>query len=145
MLEAILEPAQRELRNEVRAFVRWVPRQLILDMDADRVRYPRDFVEEAARRNSEAQEAQQTLGDQVRELAEQLHQQHQQHDRLQQQVRERKARQDALRAEFEREAAALRAEVERLQAELERQRSPAAAGEQAPAAAAPTPPPVATR
>jgi hypothetical protein len=51
MLEAILEPAQRELRDEVRAFVKWVPRQLILDMDADRVRYPREFVEEAARRN----------------------------------------------------------------------------------------------
>ena len=51
MLEAILEPAQRELRDEVRAFVQWVPRQLILDMDADRVRYPREFVEEAARRN----------------------------------------------------------------------------------------------
>jgi alkylation response protein AidB-like acyl-CoA dehydrogenase len=35
----------------VRAFVQWVPRQLILDMDADRVRYPREFVEEAAQRN----------------------------------------------------------------------------------------------
>jgi hypothetical protein len=34
----------------MRAFVRTVPRQLILDMDADRVRYPRDYVEEAARR-----------------------------------------------------------------------------------------------
>jgi acyl-CoA dehydrogenase len=51
MLEAILKPAQRELRAEVRGFVQWVPRQLILDMDADRVRYPREFVEEAARRN----------------------------------------------------------------------------------------------
>jgi acyl-CoA dehydrogenase len=51
MFEAILKPAQRELRAEVRAFVQWVPRQLILDMDADRVRYPREFVEEAARRN----------------------------------------------------------------------------------------------
>jgi alkylation response protein AidB-like acyl-CoA dehydrogenase len=51
MLEAILESAQNELRDEVRAFVQWVPRQLILDMDADRVRYPREYVEEAARRN----------------------------------------------------------------------------------------------
>jgi acyl-CoA dehydrogenase len=51
VLEGILEPAQRELCDEVRAFVQWVPRQLILDMDADRVRYPREFVEEAARRN----------------------------------------------------------------------------------------------
>ena len=31
--------------------MRSVPRQLILDMDADRVQYPRDFVREAGRRN----------------------------------------------------------------------------------------------
>jgi alkylation response protein AidB-like acyl-CoA dehydrogenase len=35
----------------MRAFVKGVPRQLILDMDADRVRYPRHYVEEAAQRN----------------------------------------------------------------------------------------------
>ena len=36
------------LRDEMRAFVKGVPRQLILDMDADRVRYPRESVEAAA-------------------------------------------------------------------------------------------------
>lgn len=51
MLEALLTPQQRKLREEVRDFVKWVPRQLILDMDADKVHYPREFVEEAARRN----------------------------------------------------------------------------------------------
>ena len=51
MLDAILTPEQKTLRDEVRAFVKGVPRQLILDMDADRVRYPRQFVEEAAQRN----------------------------------------------------------------------------------------------
>jgi acyl-CoA dehydrogenase len=51
MLDAILTADQKRLRDEVRAFVRDVPRQLILDMDADRVRYPRDYVEEAARRH----------------------------------------------------------------------------------------------
>jgi acyl-CoA dehydrogenase len=51
MLDAILTEAQKELRKQVRAFVREVPRQLILDMDADRVRYPRDYVEKAARRH----------------------------------------------------------------------------------------------
>lgn len=51
MLEALLTPQQKRLRDEVRDFVKWVPRQLILDMDADKVRYPREFVEEAARRN----------------------------------------------------------------------------------------------
>ena len=51
MFEAMLTEDQRALRDQVRAFVRSVPRQLILDMDADRVRYPRDFVREAGRRN----------------------------------------------------------------------------------------------
>ena len=41
---------QRALRDEVRDFVRSVPRQLILDMDTDRVQYPHDFVTEAGRR-----------------------------------------------------------------------------------------------
>ncbi len=51
MLEAVLTPRQMKLRDDMQDFVRSVPRQLILDMDADRVRYPREFVEEAARRN----------------------------------------------------------------------------------------------
>lgn len=51
MLDATLTPAQRDLRAELRVFVKSVPRQLILDMDADRVRHPREYVEEAARRN----------------------------------------------------------------------------------------------
>jgi hypothetical protein len=48
MFEAILTDQQKALRDEVRDFVKSVPRQLILDMDADRVRYPREYVEEAA-------------------------------------------------------------------------------------------------
>jgi len=51
MLEAVLTQEQRALREEVRSFVQDVPRQLILDMDADRVRYPRAYVEAAAGRN----------------------------------------------------------------------------------------------
>ncbi len=51
MFEAMLTEEQRALRDEVREFVRSVPRQLILDMDADRVQYPRDFVREAGQRN----------------------------------------------------------------------------------------------
>jgi hypothetical protein len=50
MFEAMLSERQRALRDEARDFVRWVPRQLILDMDADRVQYPHEFVAEAARR-----------------------------------------------------------------------------------------------
>ena len=51
MLEAMLTEDQRALRDEVREFVCSVPRQLILDMDADRVKYPRDFVRDAGERN----------------------------------------------------------------------------------------------
>lgn len=51
MLEAMLTPQQQALRDEARAFVRDVPRQLILDMDADRISYPRDYVRQAGQRN----------------------------------------------------------------------------------------------
>ncbi len=50
MIEAMLDQRQKKLRNEVREFVKAIPRQLILDMDADKVKYPRQFLEEAARR-----------------------------------------------------------------------------------------------
>jgi acyl-CoA dehydrogenase len=50
MLEPLLNDQQRAVREEVRAFVRSVPRSLLLDMDADRVRYPRHFLEDAAHR-----------------------------------------------------------------------------------------------
>jgi acyl-CoA dehydrogenase len=51
MIEALLTEGQRKLRDEVRAFVREdVPRQLILDMDAGKVTYPRQFLECAAAR-----------------------------------------------------------------------------------------------
>jgi alkylation response protein AidB-like acyl-CoA dehydrogenase len=51
VFEAILTERQRKLRDEVQDFVKSVPRQLILDMDADRVKYPRDFVIEAGHRD----------------------------------------------------------------------------------------------
>jgi len=52
MIESLLSPVQRSLREEVRAFVKEeVPRKLILDMDAGKVSYPRSFVEAAARRH----------------------------------------------------------------------------------------------
>jgi acyl-CoA dehydrogenase len=50
MLETLLTEQQKALRDEVQAFVRdEVPRQLILDMDAGEVYYPREFLEAAAR------------------------------------------------------------------------------------------------
>lgn len=51
MIEALLTEPQKNLRDEVRDFVEWVPRQLLLDMDSDKVTYPKEYVTEAARRN----------------------------------------------------------------------------------------------
>jgi len=38
MIEAMLDQRQKKLRNEAREFAKAIPRQLILDMDADKVR-----------------------------------------------------------------------------------------------------------
>ncbi len=51
MLEAYLTEDQKALRSETRDFVKSIPRKLLLDMDADKVLYPREYVVEAARRN----------------------------------------------------------------------------------------------
>ncbi len=51
MIEAMLNDRQRALRDEVRAFVKSVPRQLILDLDAERITYPRQYLEGAAERH----------------------------------------------------------------------------------------------
>ena len=45
----LLDEQTRGLREEVRAFVKAVPRELLLDMDAERVRYPKDFLVDAGR------------------------------------------------------------------------------------------------
>ncbi|MBC7259077.1 MAG: acyl-CoA/acyl-ACP dehydrogenase [Chloroflexi bacterium] len=51
MFDWMLTAEQKRLQEEVREFVRSVPRQLILDMDADKVRYPREYIRWAAERN----------------------------------------------------------------------------------------------
>jgi alkylation response protein AidB-like acyl-CoA dehydrogenase len=50
-MESLLTDDQRKLRDEVRAFVKDVPRQLLLDLDAGVAPYPKQFLEEAGRRN----------------------------------------------------------------------------------------------
>lgn len=49
--ESLLTPTEKALRAEVQDFVASVPRQLLLDMDAEKVVFPREFLEEAGRRN----------------------------------------------------------------------------------------------
>ncbi len=52
MTSHIYDTKQREIQSEMRAFVKNdIPRQLVLDLDEDKVRYPREFIEEAAKRN----------------------------------------------------------------------------------------------
>ena len=52
MSDALLTSAQLSLRDETRQFVKQdVPRQLLIDMDAEKVRYPREYIEKLAERN----------------------------------------------------------------------------------------------
>jgi len=51
MLDCLMTEEEKALRDEVRAFVREdIDRQLLRDMDEDKVRYPREFLEKAAKR-----------------------------------------------------------------------------------------------
>lgn len=51
MFDALMTPQEKALRNEARDFVRTeVPRQLILDMDAGKVTYPREYLQKLAAR-----------------------------------------------------------------------------------------------
>jgi len=51
VFDFMLTPEQIKLRDEVRAFVKSVPRQMVLDMDAERIQFPRGFLEDAGARN----------------------------------------------------------------------------------------------
>jgi alkylation response protein AidB-like acyl-CoA dehydrogenase len=51
MFDHLLNEAQRSARDAAREFVKSTPRQLILDMDEDKVRFPREWLREAGRRN----------------------------------------------------------------------------------------------
>ncbi len=50
-LECFLSEEDRKLREEMRDFVKWVPRDLLLKMDEDKIKYPKEFLEEAGKRN----------------------------------------------------------------------------------------------
>lgn len=51
MFEHLLTEEGRKLREEARELVHWVPREMILDMDQDRLQFPKEFLREAGRRN----------------------------------------------------------------------------------------------
>ena len=51
MFDHLMTPPQLALRDEVRQFVRSIPKELILAMDRDEVQFPKEFLAEAGRRN----------------------------------------------------------------------------------------------
>ena len=51
MYDFLLTEEQRRVRDEARDLVKWVPRQMILDMDTDAIKFPKEFLQEAGRRN----------------------------------------------------------------------------------------------
>ncbi len=51
MFEYLLTDGQKALQTEAREFVKTIPRKLILDMDEDKVQFPKAFLQEAGRRN----------------------------------------------------------------------------------------------
>lgn len=51
MLDCMMSAEEKNLRDEVRAFVKEdIDKQLLRDMDEDKIRYPREFLEKAAAR-----------------------------------------------------------------------------------------------
>jgi len=51
MFEYLLNDDQKALQAEARDFVKSIPRQMILDMDQDKIQFPKEFLQEAGRRN----------------------------------------------------------------------------------------------
>ena len=51
MFDYIMTDEQKKLRDEAREFTKWVPKKLILDMDAEKIQFPHEYLQEAGRRN----------------------------------------------------------------------------------------------
>ena len=51
MFDFLLTDKQLKIRDEARELVAWVPRRMVLDMDRDVIKFPKEFLREAGRRN----------------------------------------------------------------------------------------------
>ncbi|HOO71240.1 MAG TPA: acyl-CoA dehydrogenase family protein [Spirochaetota bacterium] len=51
MFDFIMTEEQKKLRDEAREFTRWVPKEMILDMDAEKIQFPHEYLKECGRRN----------------------------------------------------------------------------------------------
>ncbi|HMB19524.1 MAG TPA: acyl-CoA dehydrogenase family protein, partial [Spirochaetota bacterium] len=51
MFDYMMTDEQVKLRDEARDFTNWVPKEMILDMDAEKIQFPHEYLKEAGRRN----------------------------------------------------------------------------------------------
>ncbi len=51
MFDYLLNEKQKILKQEARDFVKSIPKKMILDMDADKIQFPKEFLQEAGQRN----------------------------------------------------------------------------------------------
>ncbi len=51
MFDYLYTEEQLKLRDEARAFTKWVPKEMILAMDAEKLQFPHEYLKEAGRRN----------------------------------------------------------------------------------------------
>ncbi|MCP4137669.1 MAG: acyl-CoA/acyl-ACP dehydrogenase [bacterium] len=51
MFDFIMTEEQKKLRDEAREFTKWVPREMILAMDAEEIQFPHEYLKEAGKRN----------------------------------------------------------------------------------------------
>lgn len=51
MFDYLLNKETLKLRDEVRSFVKSVPRQMLLDMDSEKISFPKEFLSECGKRN----------------------------------------------------------------------------------------------
>ncbi len=51
MFDFLYTGEQLRLRDEARAFTKWVPKEMILDMDAEKIQFPHEYLKEAGKRN----------------------------------------------------------------------------------------------
>ncbi len=50
-MDHLLTPEQRRVRDDAREYVNATPKQLILDMDEEKIRFPKEWLREAGKRN----------------------------------------------------------------------------------------------
>lgn len=51
MFDFNMTDAQIKLRDEAREFTKWVPKEMILAMDAEEIQFPKEYLQECGRRN----------------------------------------------------------------------------------------------